>query len=301
MKNILILVLSVFLTHSVYSQTCEDCIYDNQISVSVVNGNVFASSNFIAQAYYWEICSGSSMIIGSNTSQTIQINYNGESTLKLTRFENGECSVTCIDLNSGNCSDSCCAPDLDLSFICRPNGNGGGAIWFENPSDCSVDWGSISSIDVSVSGAFLTRSPYYGQYSGTYQGPFTDGNWVLALATNDGCPRSIRVTMTFHFNNGCQSITKTIRHLVENFDLLKINEKDYSANIYPNPATENIKITGKNINNSEIFIYNSKGILEIHEQNISKEINISKLSNGIYYYNIIENNEIIKKGKIIKE
>ena len=83
--------------------------------------------------------------------------------------------------------------------------------------------------------------------------------------------------------------------------MLKINEKDYSANIYPNPATENIKITGKNINNSEIFIYNSKGILEIHEQNISKEINISKLSNGIYYYNIIENNEIIKKGKIIKE
>jgi hypothetical protein len=74
--------------------------------------------------------------------------------------------------------------------------------------------------------------------------------------------------------------------------------------VYPNPTKGSITIT---LNSSEtvsleFIIYNSLGqsvgYFELDSSNL--EINLSYLSNGIYYYHIENKGELISQNKIIK-
>lgn len=72
--------------------------------------------------------------------------------------------------------------------------------------------------------------------------------------------------------------------------------------VYPNPvADNNMKISLENSNRSEISIYNSNGVLINTFSKTQQEVNIdiSELSSGIYFINVIQNNALYS-GKVVK-
>ena len=79
------------------------------------------------------------------------------------------------------------------------------------------------------------------------------------------------------------------------------NTLEFTSSVYPNPFTNSITISGKNI--SRLEIVNCNGAI-IHASNYSSinEVNLSlsDLSKGIYFINIISNSGTIEHKKILK-
>ncbi|NVO04285.1 MAG: SBBP repeat-containing protein [Bacteroidetes bacterium] len=80
---------------------------------------------------------------------------------------------------------------------------------------------------------------------------------------------------------------------------------DNILNIYPNPFETNLTIEVQNeLKNAELIIYDLFG-KEIYKMNCINQqtINIKRnnLADGIYFFRLIENNQIIGKGKIIAQ
>ncbi|MBI9039474.1 MAG: T9SS type A sorting domain-containing protein [Bacteroidales bacterium] len=77
---------------------------------------------------------------------------------------------------------------------------------------------------------------------------------------------------------------------------------DKKAIIYPNPGSEYLIINNSQ-KNTDFKLYNSQGIVVIQKNSITEnmaKVNTQHLPEGIYYYSIKENSEIIQKGKWIK-
>jgi hypothetical protein len=72
--------------------------------------------------------------------------------------------------------------------------------------------------------------------------------------------------------------------------------------VYPNPFVENLMIDVSNVNNTVISIYSLDNKLMAKIKIKSKNTMISNidLQKGVYIYNIMENNKILKLGKLIK-
>ncbi|SMC41232.1 CRTAC1 family protein [Moheibacter sediminis] len=83
--------------------------------------------------------------------------------------------------------------------------------------------------------------------------------------------------------------------------LSEINKSEFK--VYPNPSKDTLFIDGKFDSNSKFELINSEGkqiqIFDLELNNKTK-INISNLSNGIYFYKISEDGKVIDSGKIIK-
>lgn len=89
-------------------------------------------------------------------------------------------------------------------------------------------------------------------------------------------------------------------------DQIKIDEnkttsinyiKNKELNIFPNPTNGEIII--QNLpKNAQVTILNTFG--ELMKVSNQKKIDLSELTNGIYFLHIIHNNQIIKSQKIIK-
>lgn len=73
------------------------------------------------------------------------------------------------------------------------------------------------------------------------------------------------------------------------------NNLDNSISVFPNPTTDYLFFS-KDISNSNVTIYNATGNVVIGNQNIENNINVSKLSAGIYFVSIENNsNKTIKR------
>jgi hypothetical protein len=75
-----------------------------------------------------------------------------------------------------------------------------------------------------------------------------------------------------------------------------------NVKISPNPASDNIKIqTGRNIENGYFEIYDAQArlIRQITMNGNSKQIGVSDLSAGTYYYKLIENSKLLNSGTFI--
>lgn len=83
-----------------------------------------------------------------------------------------------------------------------------------------------------------------------------------------------------------------------------INEVDHSAfiNVHPNPAKNNLYISGIDTNSDDIFvtIFDAQG-KKVRIETLKNEINISELPTGIYVVLIRTDNKILLSEKIIKE
>ncbi|RLD47137.1 MAG: hypothetical protein DRI94_14210 [Bacteroidetes bacterium] len=87
--------------------------------------------------------------------------------------------------------------------------------------------------------------------------------------------------------------------------IININNNKINSGIkvYPNPVNENLNFVSENkINSIEIFDLTGKSvILQTEINNKIKELNVSNLKQGIYFYKLIDNKGNIKTQKFIKQ
>jgi len=78
-----------------------------------------------------------------------------------------------------------------------------------------------------------------------------------------------------------------------------------SISVYPNPTSGlvNVILTSELSKNSTIEVYDAIGKLVVKQvlTNETNAVNISNLTNGIYTFKIVNNSNLIKIGKIVKQ
>ncbi len=94
---------------------------------------------------------------------------------------------------------------------------------------------------------------------------------------------------------------KTLFYYSEGNSTKVIDFKDLNVSVFPNPATESVKISWKGNEQLLLEIYQITGS-KVLQQNIfsGKEVSISQLQSGIYIYKLINGNDILHSGKLIK-
>ena len=83
-----------------------------------------------------------------------------------------------------------------------------------------------------------------------------------------------------------------------------INTIASKANIkvYPNPNNGEFTIELTNINNSNITITNVLGqIIKTQKAELMNQIDLNLFDKGIYFINVMENNQSVYRGSIIKQ
>ena len=79
------------------------------------------------------------------------------------------------------------------------------------------------------------------------------------------------------------------------------NTLEFNSSVYPNPFTNSITISGKNISRLEIVNCNGATIQTLNYSSINEvNLSLSDLSKGIYFINIISKNGTIEHKKILK-
>ena len=79
------------------------------------------------------------------------------------------------------------------------------------------------------------------------------------------------------------------------------NTLEFTSSVYPNPFTNSITISGKNISRLEIVNCNGATIQTLNYSSINEvNLSLSDLSKGIYFINIISKNGTIEHKKILK-
>lgn len=105
---------------------------------------------------------------------------------------------------------SCCSPTLSAQFICRGSGRGlSGSIDIQTPTGCSVDWSTISKIEIGLSDPntrFTTTGPLNGLSEGTLNNnefTFINNKIHLVFMNTTTCLSELQCYATFYYNNGC--------------------------------------------------------------------------------------------------
>ncbi len=111
----------------------------------------------------------------------------------------------------------------------------------------------------------------------------------------------------FNKNNVEESLTVVVKFITSPDGVIdQIMAEGHFSDSYPNPATNFInfdyKLTSK-VNNANIRIMNLLGSVvknvEIDKNSTGLRLDISNLTNGVYFYSVIINNEVYKTKKLI--
>jgi hypothetical protein len=203
------------------------------------------------------ICEGSSVILSSDISSTIQWST-GETTTSITVSTAGTFSVT-------NTVNGCSSTSAEVTTVVNPVPN--------------VSISSISDIcDTSATFTLNQGSPVGGIY--TVNG--TTATSFDPSATNIGI-NTVEYTVT---QNGCSNSASTT------FDVLDcsgsgIVENNINVNVYPNPTSGKVSISGFELNEIQsISVYDEVGRIILRVEN-TNEVNLENLSNGIYRLHLI--------------
>ncbi len=106
-----------------------------------------------------------------------------------------------------------------------------------------------------------------------------------------------------YFDGVCTAVTPTIMACGLTTGIKESSSNNSNISVWPNPAKDNVNISLNATNDTELFIYDLVGKLVMYKKDLQNEnsISIRNLNQGLYFYNIVENNRSIKTGKIIKE
>lgn len=146
--------------------------------------------------------------------------------------------------------------------------------------------GAPVALTASTSATSYTWLPSGGNGITANVSPTTTTVYTVTVA-DGACTASATVTQNVNTCTGLQTLTSN------------------TANMYPNPNTGlvNIALSADLMNGSSILVYDALGKLVL-SQNLTNEvnaINTSKLEAGIYMYTIINNNQTVKVGRMIKQ
>lgn len=183
--------------------------------------------------------------------------------------------------------------------------------------DRGQTWKNILSDLVQISTNFIGLYDEFDTIQGsipafsgsTAEWKYVELHWIwLALTKKSASEQLGRPTLKFRFKSDSSSTDKDgwiIDDIVfRAYDVsgkIKKTSK-YEINVYPNPANEflTVDIPAK-LAKCSINIYSFNGQLEIQESiGNSTIIDISGLSNGLYYFEIVKNHNTINTGTIVK-
>lgn len=150
----------------------------------------------------------------------------------------------------------------------------------------------------------LTRYNTDGSLDLTFD---TDGKVTTNIGTGESVANSLKmqadgkIVVAGTSQNGASSRFTVVRY--DNGTALGINtngEQNTEINFYPNPATEKLNISLAENEESQLQIFNSMGML-VKEISITQtsQINISDLSNGLYFMYLTSDGKIIATEKLI--
>ena len=102
----------------------------------------------------------------------------------------------------------------------------------------------------------------------------------------------------FNVNNEDENVKVVVQFAAT---VVGIEERDLSANVYPNPATDQITISMLHSINA-IVVYDLTGskLIEEHGNSTSYKLDTSKLSPGVYFIRITTDTGVTVKQVIIK-
>jgi len=186
MKIKLLFFTSTFFLYSTlaFGQFCGgDC--DNE-NIFVTGNTLIASGNTTPQEYFWEICTGTAAIVGSNTESSVTISSSGTYRIRLVRFENGTCTTSCKLVDGGN--PSCagiCPIGISSSFnvsqtgctdirfeVFVTSGCLAGVNWNWDASCCGIGNGSATTQNnqLTLTGLSFSTTPLTISASVIYEG-----------------------------------------------------------------------------------------------------------------------------------
>ncbi len=153
---------------------------------------------------------------------------------------------------------------------------------------------------VGLTGNLSILNPDGSTYlSWTYNSPSNNKvktfGWSKILPTTSG---------TYSFNATYNGITCSSSFAIDNPTGIETLDTNSSTIVYPNPSngifTLNVKYFNNNLKDGTIEIYNAIGELVLVSKIFNSKIEI-KLNekNGIYFYKIIDSNQLFLSGKII--
>jgi hypothetical protein len=101
--------------------------------------------------------------------------------------------------------------------------------------------------------------------------------------------------------NGCKG-TGTVQVKVNTCTEISEINKEKGLKIYPNPTNGEFTVELLSTNNTYITITNVLGqIIKTQKAELINQINLNLFDKGIYFISVIENNQSVYKGSIIKE
>jgi len=108
-------------------------------------------------------------------------------------------------------------------------------------------------------------------------------------------------TVTGTDANGCKG-TGTVQVKVNTCTGISELSNQSGLRIYPNPNNGEFTIELISVNNTYITITNVLGqIIKTQKAELTNKININAFDKGIYFISVIENNQFVYRGSVIKE
>jgi Secretion system C-terminal sorting domain len=118
---------------------------------------------------------------------------------------------------------------------------------------------------------------------GVMSGDGVSGNWFFP---GDALVGDNVVTYTFVNEFNCSSSASDVINIDDCTGINEVNNEQIS--IYPNPASDIIRILNAGIGVKEMTIFNAHGEVVLkNNQSNSREIEIGSLSNGVYHLELL--------------
>lgn len=167
----------------------------------------------------------------------------------------------------------------------------------ENPTGMNYFcWGSCFSPDVSIADVEMEPG---------VPGVF-NAHW-MAVDENFAPAPGSELTVEYHFyERGGDPYIFEVYFKYDGEDVADYNNVEVFSNAYPNPATNIVSFNHNLPNNAQsaaIAIFNMMG-QEVIRQNVNignskTDINVSDLTNGVYFYSLIINDKSVKTNKLV--
>lgn len=299
---------------------CLDCSDDANVITYNGNGTFTAST---AQAYFWEICEGDATIVGSNTLRTITVNCNstGPFKVKVTRFTNGNCIESC---EAYRCSNGVIDPINIVTQLPRIYCIGyNPVVPYDVNSNGKLQYAFVNSVTTVLPPSGITYTWYF---------KFRDGQLLVLNGQNpqfrELCPQNPVMTFGLIVTNGIETrrylssyVSNRIpsQYSIPGFLITDIfpvcslfgERCGMPLNLDLNMESVKIILDGEqevikflNLDKDEDYsfkLYDLSGNSIINETKFYDNINVNRLNNGIYLYNLIDSKGNVIRGKLIKD
>ena len=253
---------SINTTYTVIGTSTAGC-----ISQAFVTSSLTVNPNPIITVNNGTICAGQNFTINPNGANTYTI-QGGNAVVSPTSNSN----YTVVGTSTAGCLSQAFATS---SLIVNPN------------PTVTVNSGAIcigESFTISPNGA----NTYTIQGASAVVSPSINTNYTVVGTSAAGCVSQAVATSSLTVNL-CVGISN------QNMDLGGVS-------IYPNPNNGEFTIELVSVNNTYIIITNVLGqIIKTQKAELMNQIDLNLFEKGVYFINVMDNNQSVYKGSIIKQ